>query len=857
MNHDNPIASVGHAGLLVALVASAYAVMASVAGARRGERRLERSGMIASHAATALVAFSSAVMFFLLLSNDYSVKYVQMHSDASMPWIYKLTSFWGGLDGSIMWWALLLCGFSSLAVYVNRERHKELMPYVIAVLYTIVAFFLFLIIWEKRPFDVFLTEAPKIGKGLNPLLQNPYMATHPPSLYLGFVAATVPFAFGLAALITGNLDDSWLASTRRWMIVSWYFLSQGLILGSLWAYEELGWGGYWGWDPVENAGFLPWLTATAFLHSIIVQERRGMMKVWNVSLVIVTFVLTMIGTFMTRSGIVQSVHAFGQDNELAVIFLIFISSILIFSFGLVIYRLPLLRSRNELDSWMSREFAFLVNNWVLLSAALFVLIATLFPTLSEWVTGERITVGPPFFNKWMTPIGLVLLFLTGVGPLIAWRRATPANLREQFTNPLIAFCVVMVGLQAVPSLRGWSTWSPSWSNRIKLGLPFTPMVLCFGLCGFVLTTITQEIYRGTRVRQAHTKLDFFTSLVGLVARGKRRYGGYLVHVAMVLMFVGFAGDGYKREAEATLERGKTVSVGRYTLRFEGLEHSADAVKDMTSARMVVTKDGQPYEVMHPAKWAFHHHEEEPPTSEVEIKRTLAEDLYVVLNGYEVEPAQLANVKVVVNPLVDWIWLGFLLLAAGTFIAYMPDRAYAIAARGIAPGKAAATVLIFVCLSGVAHAQTADHAMGRANDPALARNDGERALFKQIVCQCGTCGRQVLSECTCGTAAEMRRKIQSLLDAGKTPEQVIEYELATYPGQSALVVPLDKGFNRLAWLVPYGLALLGVGALVTVARRLSKKSAAERSVAAATTAPAPSAEDAALAERLDDELDELD
>ncbi len=855
MTHDNPIASVGHAGLLVGLVASAYAVMASVAGARRGERRLERSGMLAGHAATALVAFSSAVMFFLLLSNDYSVKYVQMHSDASMPWIYKLTSFWGGLDGSIMWWALLLCGFSSLAVFVNRERHKELMPYVIAVLYTIVAFFLFLIIWEKRPFDVFLTDAPKIGKGLNPLLQNPYMATHPPSLYLGFVAATVPFAFGLAALITGNLDDSWLASTRRWMIVSWYFLSQGLILGSLWAYEELGWGGYWGWDPVENAGFLPWLTATAFLHSIIVQERRGMMKVWNVSLVIITFTLTMIGTFMTRSGIVQSVHAFGQDNELAVIFLIFISAILIFSFGLVIYRLPLLRSRNELDSWMSREFAFLVNNWVLLSAAFFVLIATLFPTLSEWVTGERITVGPPFFNKWMTPIGLILLFLTGVGPLIAWRRATPANLREQFTNPVIAFCATIVGMQAVPSLRGWTVWELP-ATHIKLSVPFTSMVFCFALCAFVVTTITQEMYRGTRVRQAHTKLDFFTSLVGLVARGKRRYGGYIVHVAIVLMFVGFAGDGYKKEAEATLERGKSVSVGRYTLRFEGLEQSGDAVKDITSARLTVTKDGQPYGVVRPAKWAFHHHEEEPPTSEVEIRRTFAEDLYVVLNGYEVNPAQLANVKVVVNPLVDWIWLGFILLAAGTLIAFLPDRAYVIAARGNVPGKSAAVVLALLCFAGVARAQSGDHAMPRANDPALARNDGERAIFKQIVCQCGTCGRQVLSECTCGTAAQMRRKIQTLLDEGKTPEQVIEYELATYPGQSALVVPLDKGFNRLAWLLPYGLALVGVGALVGVARRLSKRSAAERVAANAPEKPR-SAEDAALHDRLDDELDELD
>jgi cytochrome c-type biogenesis protein CcmF len=855
---DNPIASAGNAGLLTALVASAYSVMASVAGARRGERRLERSGLYASYATTALVAFSSAVMFFLLLSNDYSVKYVQMHSDASMPWFYKLTSFWGGLDGSIMWWALLLCAFASLAIYLNRERHKELMPYVVAVLYTVVAFFLFLIIFEKRPFDLFLTEAPRMGKGLNPLLQNPYMATHPPSLYVGFVAATVPFAFGLAALITGNLDDSWLASTRRWMMVSWYFLSQGLILGALWAYEELGWGGYWGWDPVENAGFLPWLTATAFLHSIMIQERRGMMKVWNVSLVIVTFILTMIGTFMTRSGIVQSVHAFGQDTELAIIFLIFISSTLIFSFGLVIYRLPLLRARNEFDSWLSREFSFLVNNWVLLSAAFFVLIATLFPTLSEWVTKERITVGAPFFTKWMAPIGLILLFLTGVGPLIAWRKATAANLREQFTVPVIAFSAMVVGLQAIPSLRGWSLWTV---KGMKIGLPLTASVFCFGLCAFVTATISQEFYRGTRVRQAHTRLDFFTSLIGLVARGKRRYGGYLVHMAVVLMFIGFAGDGYKREAEATLEPGKSVKLGRYSVRFDGLEHTADAQKDMTTARLSVSRDGRPYTIMRPAKWAYHHHEDEPPTSEVDIKKSLAEDLYVVLNGFEVQTGKpIAAIKVVINPLVNWIWLGFLLLAAGTFIAFMPDRAYALAGARLPKdaGKASAigALLLVVFFAGAARAQDAPRmdAVEGTMDLHTARNDHERTLFKMLKCICGC--SHALDECggECAPGMKRRLEVQQLLDSGKSDDDIMRWETERY-GQQVLRVPADTGFNRLAWLLPYAVALIGVGGLVLVARRWTRRPG---------TTPAKPAEpdkaedgDAELGARLDDELDELD
>jgi cytochrome c-type biogenesis protein CcmF len=861
MNHENPLATLGQAGLLGALILSAYAVGACVAGARRGVRRLVSSGVLAGHGATALVTFASAVMWCALLSDDYSIKYVQRHSDASMPWIYKLTSFWGGLDGSIMWWVLLLALFSSVAIWVNRERHRELIPYVTAILFTVIGFFLFLIIFEKRPFDVFLTQAPRAGKGLNPLLQNPYMATHPPSLYLGFVSATVPFAFGLSALITGNLDDTWIASTRRWMIVSWYFLSQGLILGSLWAYEELGWGGYWGWDPVENAGFLPWLTATAFLHSIMIQERRGMLKVWNVCLVIVTFLLTIVGTFMTRSGIVQSVHAFGQDNELAAIFLGFIALVMIFSFGFVIYRLPLLRSRNELDSWVSREFAFLWNNWILLSAALFVLFATLFPTISEAVTGERITVGPPFFTKWMTPIGLLLLLLTGVGPLIAWRKASTENLKTQFLWPGTALVVTAIALGGFTSLRGWSSWK-------FLKVPLTPQVMCFALCAFTATTIAQEFYRGTRVRQGHTKLDFFTSLVGLVARGKRRYGGYLVHLAIVLMFIGFAGDASKKESEVTLARGETVSLKDYTVRFDGLERTVDAQKEITTARLTVFVGGREYAQMAPAKWAFKHHEDEPPTTEVDIHKTFKEDLYLILNGFELEQG-IANIKVVINPLVNWIWIGFMLLAIGTFIAFLPDRAYALAAAaakndsGRAASTAAVLLIVLALGGGVARAQNAEAPMARAaaGGAVYARNDVERDLFKQIVCQCGTCGRQTLAECACGTAHQMRRKIQELLDSGKSAEDVIAYELSAYPGQSALVVPLDRGFNRLAWLLPYALVLGAVGGLVTIGRRWTHRPLRVVAAAPSSTGPGPTptpdAADDAYAAKLDDELDELD
>src|SRR3982751_3507636 len=429
------MASLGPFLLLASFVTCSYAAVASVAGARRRSRRLIESGIGAFYLICAIMTAASAVLWNAFLTGDFTLKYVAHYSDSVQPLLYKITSYWGGLDGSIMFWVFLLSVFGSIAVYVNRERHRELIPYVVATISAVNMFFLFLMVAHKNPFTTYLTSAPADGEGLNPLLQNFYMAIHPPSLYTGFVGMTIPFAFGIAALITGHLDDSWLRAVRRWTMFSWLFLSFGLTLGMIWAYEELGWGGYWAGDPVENAGLLPWFTATAFLHSVMVQERRSMLRVWNVTLVIVTFFLTIFGTFMTRSGVVQSVHAFGDDPILARLFTGFMVAILIFSFSLVIWRLPLLQSRNELDSWVSREAAFLVNNWILLFCAFFVAFATMFPTLSEAVTGTRMTVGPPFFNKWMLPIGLVLLFLTGLGPLLAWRKSTVENLMQQFAWP--------------------------------------------------------------------------------------------------------------------------------------------------------------------------------------------------------------------------------------------------------------------------------------------------------------------------------------------------------------------------------------------------------------------------------------
>ncbi len=721
-------------------------------GAR--SRRLIESGIGALYLTAALMTVASGVIVYAFLAQDYSIKYVQHYSDSVQPLFYKITSYWGGLDGSILFWVFLLSVFGATAVWINRERHRELIPYVVAVISTVELFFLFLMIVHRNPFSTFLTDAPTEGRGLNPLLQNGYMVIHPPSLYTGFVGMTIPYAFGMAALITGHLDDSWLRAVRRWTMISWLFLSFGLTLGMIWAYEELGWGGFWGWDPVENAGLLPWFTATAFLHSVLVQERRQMLRVWNVALVIVTFFLTIFGTFMTRSGVVQSVHAFGEDRALATMFTIFMIVMLVFSFSLVLYRLPLLRSRHELDSWVSREAAFLANNWILLFAALFVLFATMFPTLSEAVTGERLTVGPPFFNRWMSPIGLALLFLTGVAPLMAWRKSTIANLREQFTWPVVTSVVTGVVLAAL-GVRVWVSG------------------ICFVLCAFVTATIVQEFVRGARVRQEGTGTDLLTALVGLVGRSKRRYGGYIVHVGIVLVFLGFAGGGFKQEEQLLLKPGQQGTVGRFTVRLDSVQVTDDGQKQMITGHLTVFEGDKDTGHMYPAKWFFRRHEEEP-TTEVAIRRGVSEDLYIVMPAFDLKD-QSASLHVVINPLVDWIWIGFGVMALGTGIALLPERVFSFAVAKL-PVEAVTTaplvLLIVLLLSGVVSAQ---HIESGQAVPIISRSPLEREMQRSIICMCGTCGRQLLSECQCSRAADMRAELARLVnDEGKTRDQIVQY-----------------------------------------------------------------------------------
>jgi len=837
------MAAFGTLTLLIALVVATYAGAASLVGIRRGSRRLVESGRSAVYALAAVLGLSSVAIWYAFLTHDYSIKYVHRYSDAASPLFYQITAYWGGLDGSILWWVFLLSVFSAIAVYTNRNRHRELLPYAITVLMTIADFFLYVIIFHKNPFSTYLGDIPTAGKGLNPLLQNAYMVTHPPSLYTGFVGMSIPFAFGMGALISGQLDDAWIASVRRWTLGAWFFLSMGLTLGMLWAYEELGWGGFWAWDPVENAGFLPWLTATAFLHSVMIQERRGMLKIWNVTLVILTFFLTIFGTFMTRSGIVQSVHAFGQDTQLAWIFTVFMVIILLVSFTFVIIRVPELRSRATFESWLSREAIFTLNNWILLFSAFFILFATMFPTLSEAVTGERITVGPPFFNKWMVPIGIVLLFLTGVGPLMAWRKATASHLRYQFTLP-VAMALLTGGVCVGLGLQ--SSWAA---------------VINFALCALVFTTITQEFVRNLLIRKKNTGSDLFTASIGMVLRNRRRYGGYVVHLGIMLMFLGFAGTAYKKEDEARVEPGQEKVIGKYLLHFDRLAHEEDRQKEMVTGEVTVSVGGKVIDHLRPARWFFHGHEGEP-TTEVAMHRSAAEDLYLTLGNYDLADGT-AMLKLVVNPVVNWIWFGFMLLAFGTGITLLPESLLErLTVRERAGARAAGTAVMLALVAGLglllgapAGAHAAQDMATAPGEPPSPQGVDENWLVRNIICQCGSC-RHNLLECAsenCGHAAQDRIEIHDLLNKGKTREDVIQYFIQKYGSQVALAAPIDKGFNRLAWALPYGIGVGAAGILAYGAVRLARRNAAPAAPAPAGGAPA----DAALEDQLEDELSSLD
>ncbi len=641
--------TLGHTSLIVAFATAGYALVASLLGVRRRHAGLVISARNALHATTALVVVASGSLIWLLTSNRFEVRYVAENSRLDQPFVYRLSALWGGMAGSLLLWTLILCLYSSLAAWINRDRNHSLMPYVHAVCMGTALFFISTQLFAADPFET-LPFTPLDGRGLNPLLQNPAMAIHPPNLYLGFVGFTIPFAFAIAALASGRLDTSWLHAIRRWTILSWFFLSIGVTLGAQWAYVELGWGGYWGWDPVENASLMPWLIATAYLHSVMIEEKKQMLRVWNMLMIIATFALCIFGTFLTRSGIVSSVHAFTISN-LGPMFAIFLALVLAISLGLVALRLPELRSPNRIESIVSRESSFLFNNLVLVVACLAVLWGTMFPVLSEAVTGVKITVGPPFFNRVNVPIFLALLVLTGIGPLVAWRRASWTSLRRAFRWPGSVALLTAIGLGA-----------------LRIGGAYA--VVSLSLSAFVIATIAQEFWRGTAARAAATGESLAAALAGLTLRNKRRYGGYVIHIGIVLMAIGITGSSvFQREVEATLRPGETVDLGGYRLQYDRLDDFTVRGVGVVSASVVAFRGGTPKFRMVPQR--HFHPRQDNPTTEVAIWSGLRHDLYLVLAGWNAE--QTATFKAYLNPLVKWIWIGGGVLALGTALAMFPDR----------------------------------------------------------------------------------------------------------------------------------------------------------------------------------------
>ncbi|MDX1567627.1 MAG: heme lyase CcmF/NrfE family subunit [Longimicrobiales bacterium] len=679
----------GEIALWIALPVALWGAVLAFLGGKKGRGDLVLSAERSVYAVLFLLFLASLGVINAFLTDSFEYWYVANYSNRDLDTYFKVAGLWAGQRGSLLFWALLLSFFSAVAVWTNRDKNREFMPYVTGTLLSISTFFVIVLLFAQvNPFER-LPFTPADGRGLNPQLQNYWMTIHPPTLYLGFTAFTIPFAFGISALLSGRLDSRWIVLTRRWILLSWFFLSNGIIFGMRWAYEELGWGGYWFWDPVENASLLPWLTATAFLHSIQIQENRGMLKIWNMGLLLGTFLLTIFATFLTRSGLIESVHAFAENTTISFIFLGFMGTVGIFGAILIVWRRKDLESENQIESFLSRESAFLFNNLILLGAAFTVMWGTLFPLISEAVTGNEMTVGPPFFNRVNIPIGLILLALTGIGPVIAWRRASKRNLKKNFAMPGSVGLAVVLGM-AIAGVREWTA------------------MVTFGIAAFVMAIIVREFWKGTKARARIQGEGYASALVNLVSRNRRRWGGYTVHAAVVLIFAAFAGSSFDNTIRETMVPGDEVTIAsafghEYTVRYESLSTTQGVGNTdwQAVALMAVEREGEFLGNYTTEKRRYRRINQ--VTTEVGIRSNMLEDVYLILADVpqlgaaiaNVEGTQRATFEVQVNPLVSWIWYGGLVLTIGTLVALWPpmprseEEEAAKTARGKRAGRAGA------------------------------------------------------------------------------------------------------------------------------------------------------------------------
>jgi cytochrome c-type biogenesis protein CcmF len=642
------IPEIGTGLLLVALILALYGAVVAALGARRGRLALVESAQHAALGVSVLLTAAMLLLIYAFLTFDFSVRYVATNTNLGTPFYYRITALWGALEGSIVLWAWMVGLYTLIVILRHRTSARELYPWVLTVMLSVVAFFL-LVMTVAAPVFARMATIPADGRGLNPLLEDSGMITHPVALYLGFTGFTVPFAFAVAALVTGRVGDFWITTTRRWTILAWYFLSLGLLIGGWWSYHVLGWGGYWAWDPVENAAFMPWLTATALLHSVMIQERRRMLRLWNIALVVLTFSLTLFGTFLTRSGVIASVHAFSQGS-IGVFFLSFLALVVLVSLALIAWRWDTLGAQGELDSVVSRESAFLLNNVLLVAATFTVFFGTVFPLLSEAVRDVKVSVGAPFFNQVNVPLFLSLIFLMGVGPLIAWRRASVENLRRNFLGPVI------VGIVTAAVL---------W----VLGIGSVLVLLSLGLTVFVAATIAVDLVRATRARRRMGERTL-PALGGLLRRHNRRYGGFVVHLAILVVAVGVTGSQtWSVHTETTLQRGEQAELGGYRIRFDGLRESQESNHGKVTGSFTMLNGRGAGTVLEPAKKFYP--QEQSPIAYVDYRLGLIDDVYLVLGDFASDGTS-ATVKFQVNRMVSWIWLGGVVLTLGTLLAVLPE-----------------------------------------------------------------------------------------------------------------------------------------------------------------------------------------
>jgi cytochrome c-type biogenesis protein CcmF len=688
------ITDIGLVAVILAFVSGIYSIVAAVHGARNRRENWVTSARNAALVIAPLLTLAAALIIYSNLTGNYRLEYTSHVSSRSTPTVLKITALWGGQNGSLLFWSWLMSMFVAGVLVRKWDKNRDLMPYVIAVAEVTQTFFLALVVLFANPFaklwqtpqgdivgavfgasSLFTTLGsigfsgiaqtlfapagslpftPADGQGLAPLLRHPGMVAHPPFLYLGFVGFTIPYSFAMAALITGKTNDAWIRTTRRWTLMAWLFLGIGLLLGARWAYDVLGWGGYWGWDAVENAALMPWISGTAFLHSVMIQEKRGMFKTWNMFLIILTFAQVILGTFITRTGVISSVHSFARSS-IGVPFLAFTGVMLVGSIGLLLARLDDLKSENKLDSLLSREAAFVAQNALFLIINLAVAIGTYFPIFSELFTDNKITVGAPYYQNVVGPLLVPLVLLMGVAPLISWRAASPQALGKSalyFPGPVTLAALVTIFALGI---RNWAA------------------LLGFALVIYAGVIIVMEYVRGVRARHKATGENWPVALWNLVGRNRRRYGGYLVHAGIVLMGVGVLGTHmYQQETQQALVVGQSLSIGGYQVTFRQLElvPSGQADKNIVSARVDVSRNGKLLATMRPYQEQYQNGERMTPPA---LLGSMKEDLYVLLGGWESD-GSLATFKVFLNPLVNWLWLGGLMFIFGTLVAAWPDAA---------------------------------------------------------------------------------------------------------------------------------------------------------------------------------------